>query len=85
MTTGCLFRLWDQLKNEERTPRQLVRAASHLIPVPAEARCEDNAHLWCAYAIPLALSVVRVVSSNLTTADMKEIIVPPRYWWCSLH
>ena len=39
------------------------------------------AHLWCAYAIPLALSVVRrpssvvcVVSSNLTTADMKEII-----------
>ena len=32
------------------------------------------AHLWCAYAIPLALSVVCVVSSNLTTADMKEII-----------
>ena len=39
------------------------------------------AHLWCAYAIPLALSVVRrplsvvcVVSSNLSTADMKEII-----------
>ena len=39
------------------------------------------AHLWCAYAIPLALSVVHrpssvvcVVSSNLTTADMKEII-----------
>ena len=39
------------------------------------------AHLWCAYAIPLALSVVRrpssvvcVVPSNLTTADMKEII-----------
>ena len=60
------------------------------------------AHLWCAYAIPMALSVVRrpssvvcVVSSNLTTADMKEIIkckcfsyawvVPPRYWWRSLH
>ena len=32
------------------------------------------AHLWCAYAIPLALSVVCVVSSNLTAADMKEII-----------
>ena len=39
------------------------------------------AHLWCAYAIPLALSVVRrpssvvcVVSSNLNAADMKEII-----------
>ena len=39
------------------------------------------AHLWCAYAIPLALSVVRrplsvvcVVSSNLSSADMKEII-----------
>ena len=39
------------------------------------------AHLWCAYAIPQALSVVCrplsvvcVVSSNLSTADMKEII-----------
>ena len=42
-TTGRLFRLWDQLLNEERTPRQLLRAASHLIPVPAEARFEENA------------------------------------------
>ena len=41
--TGRLFRLWDQLQNEERTPSQLLRAASHLIPVPAEARFEQDA------------------------------------------
>ena len=39
-TTGRLFRLWDQLQNEERTPRQLLRAASHLIPVPAEQEAQ---------------------------------------------
>ena len=32
------------------------------------------AHRWCAYAIPIALSVVCVVSSNLSMADMKKII-----------
>ena len=50
---------------------------------PGRVHCAPGflAHLWCAYAIPLALSVVRrpssvvcVVSSNLNTADMKEII-----------
>ena len=45
-TTGRLFRLWDQLQNEEMTPRQLLRAASHLIPVPAEARSEQDAHFF---------------------------------------
>ena len=30
-------------KQGEDSQRQLVRAASHLIPVPAEARFEDNA------------------------------------------
>ena len=32
--TGRLFSLWDQLQNKESTPRRLLRAASHLIPVP---------------------------------------------------
>ena len=45
-TTGRLFPLWDQLQNEETTPRQLLRAASHIIPVPAEARFEQDAQFF---------------------------------------
>ena len=57
--------------------------STHRAAMCAHISCHLSflAHLWCAYAIPLALSVVRrpssvvcVVSSNLSTADMKEII-----------